>query len=161
MAMEKNVQQSIRRKIKASTEILEQGENRKIKNEFLEKFTYCEVIAKELMRIYYRGKKNKRVQTEGLKLNLSVIKSAVKYTGMYQSEIVLNTIFSTEKRRNQKSCRELRNGISHALNAKDILELVERKAVLFGAMDAFLEMFTPAKVMEISQHRINKRKKPA
>lgn len=103
--------------------------------DFFNCYLICEVIARRLVRYYYQ--KDKKV------LSLSNIKTAFKtYFPSEIDKIEIDKIFKGNKgKKNQKSCRQLRNGYLHSLSSSDKLEIETRYEVLEEYMKKWINLF--------------------
>ena len=65
--------------------------------------------------------------------------TALKKSGYDPDEDMLKKVFKADEKRGEKSARDLRNGIVHDLNVKDLMEVMDRKNELFKLLDDYYE----------------------
>ena len=69
----------------------------------------------------------------------TTISAALRTTGYEPDEIVLKRLFKANEKRGCRSARDLRNGIVHDLNVRDLEELMNRRDELFDLLDDYYE----------------------
>ena len=131
--IQRNAERTLR---KVETKLQEPGVKKK-KDEFLEKYMICETVCKQILIAYKKGT-GKEFNPDDIKLHMQEITAAMKYSAYPFSSDTLKAIFGSEKKRNSKSCKKLRNGIVHSMDVNDITEVSERYQELTLAMDTFL-----------------------
>lgn len=144
--MPKSPLQLARDKIHNINDYLAQDSHRVIKDRFLEKFMFCEIGYKELLKHYYKAIK-KKYKEDDLKLNMHWVPKVIKHFNLSIDTQTLKQIFSTTddyQKRNSKSARVLRNGIVHDMNIQDTKEVVNRQEHLFQVLDLFLSKIDEA-----------------
>lgn len=123
--------------INEAEEFLKKGNNRKVISIFLEKYSKCEVVCRYCIRNFSSVVGD---DEEVIDMDLKTIKSALSEMGYkFEDEKLLTKIWGKNSKRNQSSCRFLRNKISHELMKRALNEVVERKDELFSYMDEFIE----------------------
>ena len=105
---------------------------------FLDKYILCEETCKTVLMDYFLKENKKTVKADDIKLNLSQIVPAFKLAKIPVDKEVLEKIFGAETIRGSKSAKKLRNGIVHAMNKNDILEVQSREQELFEYMDEYI-----------------------
>lgn len=135
---QRKTQKRVKRKIGKIEKLLSNGATRNTKNEFLEKFMICETACKAIISDYNKGKA-KKIADRDIKLDMRVIEAAIKYAGYSIKKETLGAIFGSSDKRNEKSCKKLRDGIVHSMSAEDIQEVVKRHTRLFSEMQIFLD----------------------
>lgn len=138
-----HVKRTTYKKFEKAQSVLNNVQYVQTKDEFLSKFTLCEIACKSVIE-YYKKAQNKEVDPKDTKLTMTCIPAAFS---MFHYEVdghILTDIFGSSKKRGQKSAKKLRDGIIHALSEEDIKEVIARKEYLFSAMDAFLAIIESA-----------------
>lgn len=136
LSEEQNIRIKARQKVVSRREFLNQLNNRAIKDQFIEKFVFCEIAIKTVIRDYYKIQRSEK-ETENIKMGLPTIKAALKHAQYDVRNENLEKIFKAKKRRGERSARDLRNGIVHDLTEPDLQELIKRKNELFRLLDDF------------------------
>lgn len=125
---------------------LETQQNREflaIRNQFIDKFTLCDLTCKVILEGYKKQQKQNN-QDFRLVLDMRTIPYAFAWAGYEVDRNVLSRIFGGSKsfkKQGTKSAKKLRDGIVHAMNVDDIQELVERQNELFSVMNTYLSLF--------------------
>lgn len=156
---QRKIQQRVKRKIGKIEELLSNGATRSTKNEFLEKFMICETACKAIISDYNQGKKKKTADRD-IKLQIQIIEAAIKYAGYSIKKETLTAIFGSTEKRNEKSCKKLRDGIVHSMSAEDIQEVVNRHTLLLSEMQIFLDCIHNAPTAQTTKIPKTKTKKP-
>lgn len=118
------------------------GENRSIKNGFLEKYSKCEVLVRPILREYLKSI-GEYTSDEDLGMDLQSIKDALSDGSyIFDDSKLLTRIWGKGKDKGSSSCRFLRNKITHELMERALHEVVERTDCLNADMDAFIEVLT-------------------
>lgn len=149
----KEIQKYTMKKLQEIDAFLAQKEVRQIKNDFLEKYMISETACKVIILQYQKatGKKSKKAGLKGIELQMKTIKAAIKFAGYPISDSMLDIIFGASEKRNQKSCKKLRNAIVHMMSVKDIQEVVDRHETLNAEMQQFLEIiYSPSTTQSIA-----------
>lgn len=143
----KKLRNDVIKRLKKIESCLSDESKRLAKDQFLEKFMVCETLCKRIQEAYYTST-GKPKEMRDIKLNLTDIKAAMKYAGyVIPDKAMLSDIFSCEKKRGNKSAKELRNGIVHSLQVEDINEVFDRRLFLTTRMDEYLQLIrTPVNV---------------
>ena len=109
--------------------------------DFFDLFFVCEVTARKLIK-YYQTANNKPVMTKYESYTTPTLRSAIKYYSLSINDSILKNIFlSGEGKRNQKSCRQLRNAYIHSLLNEDKQEIINRFPQLKNDMDTWISLF--------------------
>ena len=109
--------------------------------DFFDLFFVCEVTARKLIE-YYHAENNLTAKTETEKYNMTSLKAAVKHFSLSINEPTLQNIFRAGVgKRNQKSCRQLRNAYIHSLLDDDKAEIENRFNQLKTDMDTWINLF--------------------
>lgn len=102
---------------------------------FLNKFSQCEVYARYYLEMFYENEK-----PEDIVLIRDDILSAFNEEGIYfQNEKLLTCIFGQSNKANDRSCKILRNKITHKLNKTHLLEVIHKYDELISKMDEFIQ----------------------
>ncbi len=117
---------------------LDKEDHRSIKDQFLEKFILCEIPTKLVMKYYY-SQKGEAKEVDSIEMAYPTIIAALKKSGYDPDEDMLKKVFKADEKRGEKSARDLRNGIVHDLNVKDLMEVMDRKNELFKLLDDYYE----------------------
>lgn len=117
---------------------MDKEEHRFTKDTFLEKFIFCEIPTKAALDFYY-AQKGEQKDVKSITMSYSIIKAALKKSGYNPDEDILEKVFKANNKKGEKSARDLRNGIVHDLNVKDLMEVMSRKDELFKLLDDYYE----------------------
>ena len=118
------------------------GENRSIKNDFLEKYSKCEILVRPILREYLKGI-GEYTSDEDIGMDLQDIKDALSDGSyIFVDSKILTRIWGKGKEKGSSSCRFLRNKITHELMERALHEVVERADSLNADMDTFIEVLT-------------------
>ena len=112
-----------------------------VKDEFLAKFTLCEIACKSVID-YYKKTQNESADIKEIKLDMRSIPFAFAKFHYDIDKHILSDIFGASKKRGQKSAKKLRDCIIHALSEEDIREVIDRKDYLYSNMDAFIAVIS-------------------
>ena len=113
--------------------------HRQLKDAFLEKYSKCEVLCREILRKYL-NEKDKNASEKIINMDLRIIKPALSNLGyIFDDRKLLTRIWGQEKKKGASSCRFLRNKITHELMERALHEVVERNAELNAYMDVFID----------------------
>ena len=108
---------------------------------FIDTFTLCDVTCKAYIEEYKKVKHGSDDNNIKLVLDMRVIPSAFERFDVNIARHFLTPVFGAGKTRNHKSCKKLRDGIVHAMNEGDLLEMHQRYTELMGYMNQFLSFF--------------------
>ena len=126
--------------ISRAEDFLSIGDNRQIKDAFLEKYTKCEVLCRPKLRDYLKSIGEYETDEE-FGMDLRNIKNALSDASyIFSDERLLTRIWGKEDRVNFSSCRFLRNKITHELMERALKEVVDRRHELNADMDTFIEV---------------------
>ena len=117
---------------------LDKEDHRSIKDAFLEKFILCEIPTKAALQFYY-AQTGEPKDVETVEMAYTTIRAALKKSGYEPDDEILKKVFKANEKRGERSARDLRNGIVHDLNVKDIMEVIARKDELFKLLDDYYE----------------------
>ena len=135
-------EQKLRDKVKSNIDtrktFLEQNEHRSVLNAFTEKFILCEIATKIILSEYFKNNGEEKDYRD-LKLHTTTIKNALLAASYDINDEILKGMFRSKQPRNQRSARDLRNGILHDYNIQDIKEVIERKDEISELMDKYLQ----------------------
>jgi superfamily II DNA or RNA helicase len=134
-----NVKVTTFKRMKKALTVSSNLEYAKAKEEFLSKFTLCEISCKSVIE-HYKKIQNYNVDSKSIKLDMRTIPNAFDKFQYNIERHILTIIFSSENNRGKKSAKKLRDGIIHALSEDDIKEVIDRKEYSFKNMDLFLEL---------------------
>ena len=109
------------------------------KNEFLSKFALCEIACKSVVECYKKAQ-GENAKINEIKLDMRSIPAAFAKFNYEIDRHILTDIFGASKKRGQKSAKKLRDCIIHALSEDDIIEVINRRLVLFSTMNSFLDI---------------------
>lgn len=119
---------------------LELGDNRQKKDSFLEKYTKCEVLCRQVVRGYLKDIGEYSSDDE-IGMGLKNIRDALSYTSyVFKDNRLLTRIWGKASSKGTSSCRFLRNKITHELMERALHEVVERYDELNADMDNFIEV---------------------
>lgn len=122
------------------------GEKNCIISSFILNFIRLEAIARKILH-FYRCRKSAKTELTGA-IDISQIHKSIEYFEINFDVFNLQLILDSKLRtRNSKSCRNLRNGIFHRLQSKDIKEVNNRYNELTELFCSFFEAVR-AKVYE-------------
>lgn len=115
------------------------GKNKKL-IDFLSLYIDCEATAKKYVYYYKHDKKQKKSDAfDSLKYN--EVEKAAWYFGLKPTEDLIVKIFeSSTGKRNQKTPRQLRNGIFHSKSSEDIEEVESRFDELKEIMQRWIDI---------------------
>ena len=136
--MKKNTKARIYNRISNAKNILREGRNREMIDSFLEKYFQCELVCVEMIKDYRTDKKD---DDKDIKIIVQTIKSAMNHIGIHVDDLLLNNLFSSNKKSGQRSAKKLRDGIVHELSKEAIREVINRYYELNTYMDEFLLLF--------------------
>lgn len=120
-------------------EILETNTNRDKINSFLSKFSECEVYVRYYLKKYYQDC-GEQIKDEDIKLIREDIKDALNDYGIYfEDDKLLTEIFGQKSKKGERSCKQLRNKITHLLKKSEINEVINNYEMLINKMDEFIE----------------------
>ena len=126
--------------IRKADEYLKEGDNRSIKDEFLEKYSKCEVLCRPILREYLMNI-GEDVNDEDIGMERELIKNALSEMGyVVDDKKLLTRIWGSSCRKDSSSCRFLRNKITHELMERALHEVVDRQEELNSDMDKFIEI---------------------
>lgn len=142
MAMPKlteSEQKGLRAKAKRELERLEKltDEETWLINDFLTRFLQCEVVYKVVLRSY-QAKKPSKSKTHST-INLREARTVLKFAGCAIDDSLLSSLFGSTDGKNNKSCKSLRNNLTHARTQTYIDYLVNHETELTTSMDTFLD----------------------
>ena len=109
------------------------------KDEFLSKFSLCEIACKSVIECYKKAQ-GENAKINEIKLDMRSIPAAFAKFNYDIDRHILTDIFGASKKRGQKSAKKLRDCIIHALSEDDIIEVINRRLVLFSTMNSFLDI---------------------
>lgn len=146
---EKRGKKSREKAIRALFKVEKALQNRSLKlakDDFLERFTKCELLYKSLL-LDYKMEKNQDIAEEKMVINMTVVPAVMKNAGLSMSkETLLEPLFSSKdsyKKRGTKSAKLLRNGIVHKLSIEDMEEVLLRVEYFAQLMNTFTETIRP------------------
>ena len=105
---------------------------------FLEKYFQCELACVEMIKDYRTDKKD---DDKEIKIIVQTIKSSMNHIGINANDLLLNNLFSSNRKSGQRSAKKLRDGIVHELSREAIREVINRYHELNTYMDEFLLLF--------------------
>lgn len=118
-------------------EILNTDNNRNKIYSFLNKFSQCEVYVRYYLEMYY----GENVDPNDIKLIREDIKSALLENGIcIEDERIITFIFGDTDNTDSRTCKRLRNKITHKLNKAHIKEVIRRYDELISKMDEFIQL---------------------
>ena len=121
-------------------EYLSIDNNRTLKNDFLEKYSKCEVLVRPVLRDYLKSIGD-YTSDEDIGMELQIIKEALlDGSYIFNDPKILTRIWGKSKVKGSSSCRFLRNKITHELMERALHEVVERSESLNADMDIFIEV---------------------
>ena len=102
-----------------------------------ESFLLCyisfESICRKIWNFHRSAKANKPINETHASLPLPAIKKAFKEYKIKVSDTVFDNLLNSNKnKRNEKSARELRNGLIHQWKDQDRIEVIKREKELIG-----------------------------
>ena len=118
---------------------LDKEDHRAIKDVFLEKFILCEIPTKAALSFYY-AQNGESKDVDSIEMAYTTIRAALKKSGYEPDDNMLKKVFKANEKRGERSVRDLRNGIVHDLNVRDMMEVMERKNELFKLLDDYYEI---------------------
>ena len=128
--------------IRKADSYLSTDDHRIIKDQFLEKYSKCEVLCRPLLKEYLINI-DEYTSDEEIGMELQLIKDALSDASyIFEDPKLLTRIWGKEKGKGISSCRFLRNKITHELMERALHEVVERKDELNADMDKFIEVLT-------------------
>jgi len=136
---EAHVKRTTYKKYEKAMTVLNDSQYVQAKNEFLAKFTLCEIACKSVIE-YYKKTQDESIDVKEIKLDMRSIPAAFAKFNYNIDKHILTAIFGASKKRGQKSAKKLRDCIVHALSEEDILEVINRKTHLYSVMDSFLNI---------------------
>ena len=156
----KHIDQSVIQRIARDLEnyniTIQTSEIRKAKDKFMDLYQKCDFAYKQMLvnyKIVVEGlesvpkckpkKGEKRFDPE----NLKIVDTQVEKVFIYANFLLDKKLFCNEedyKIEGNKSCRVLRNEITHSSSRKAIQEVFERKEVLYKVMEDYLQNFKRA-----------------
>ena len=136
---QKKIRNQAGRSLKKAEAVLEAETNRRMKNEFLERFMLCELACKKIIT-GYNEHKHRAVVERDIKLQLPTIQAALKYAGYPRYQGRVEQVFGSGDKRGSKTCKKLRDGIVHSMSAGDIREVASRYRELMEDMGSFLAL---------------------
>lgn len=138
----KTVTAEAKKRYKSAKQLEENKTFTEERKNFIDKFTLCDVTCKTYVENYKKVKKNKDDGSEiSFNLDMRTIPAALQCFGLDIPKHKLTPIFGAGKQRGQKTCKKLRDGIVHAMNEGDIIEMHERYNELMNYMNIFLRYF--------------------
>ena len=162
--IQSNVIYKIGQELREYTISMQDSEKRKAKDKFMDLYQKAEYAYKQLLIDYkinvdglipdknYNDKKGDKRRFNPDRLNIvdTQVKKVMKY-----AEIALdNRLFCNSeeyKKEGQKSCRILRNEITHKSSKKATDEVFLRKAELYNVLESFLNIFTKSILYELTK----------
>ena len=133
------------RKLQAAIKMEQNVDFLTIRNQFIDKFTLCDLTCKVVLEQYQKMRKRNGEEIK-LVLDMRTIPHAFAWAEIDVDRHILSSIFGGSKgfkKKGSKSAKKLRDGILHAMNADDLQELLERQNTLMAAMDTYLALFLP------------------
>ena len=148
-----SVMHQIAKSLEAYNQIMDQDEMRKAKDKFMDLYQKCEFAFKELLTDYkvkveglecvpgYKHKKGeKKFNPERQNIYYSQVTKVLPYAGIpIDPRLFCND--ETYKVDGNKSCRVLRNNITHKSSKKAVKEVFDRQTELYTVMYTFLKHF--------------------
>ncbi|HBC3969270.1 TPA: hypothetical protein KD873_004310 [Vibrio parahaemolyticus] len=108
---------------------------------FLLGYIAFESVSRMVWNYYRSVKANKKINETHAPLPLPTIKSAFKAYNIKVSDVVLDTILNSEKKkRGEKSARNLRNGLVHQWKYEDRKEVLDREHELIAKLSEVIEV---------------------
>lgn len=150
--IDKTVINEIGRKLKSYDSMISDDEIRKAKDKFMDLYQKCEFAYKQLLidyKINHEGERpdkrlKKRVKGKFNPNNLKIYNEQYPKVFKYAVIVISDRLFSTEEQykiEGNKSCRVLRNEITHSSSRRAIKEVYDNKKYLFEMMRSFLGNF--------------------
>lgn len=119
---------------------LNENSNRQIKNDFLEKYSICEVYCRQYLKKYL-VEIGEYYDDEDMGMELQTIKDALSDAGVvFEDKKLLTRLWGKSQKKGERSCRFLRNKITHELMLSAINEIVERNEDINRDMDEFIRV---------------------
>ncbi|MBO5609492.1 MAG: hypothetical protein J5929_03810 [Eubacterium sp.] len=103
-------------------------------NLFKNYFNVCESVYKVVLK-RLTDKKDK-----DLKLDMREIPAAMKYAGYIVDINLLKRLFGSKKLNGKNTAKLLRNSVTHGINERAVIEILERWNELFDDMNDFLNL---------------------
>jgi len=101
-------------------------------SKFLYKYICCEITCKQIISAV------DDLQTKNIKMHLTTIKKCMKIYGVVIDEKILSSLFSASSKKNERSCKVLRDSLVHGLPRSVIEEISARYLKLNEQMDMYL-----------------------
>lgn len=119
---------------------LNENSNRQIKNDFLEKYSICEVYCRQYLKKYL-AEIGEYCDDEDMGMELQTIKEALSDAGIvFEDKKLLTRLWGKSQKKGERSCRFLRNKITHELMFSAINEVVERNEDINRDMNEFIRI---------------------
>lgn len=119
---------------------LNENSNRQIKNDFLEKYSICEVYCRQYLKKYL-VEIGEYYDDEDMGMELQTIKDALSDAGIvFEDKKLLTRLWGKSQKKGERACRFLRNKITHELMLSAINEIVERNEDINRDMDEFIRV---------------------
>ncbi len=112
--------------------------HRAIKDTFLETYSKCEILCRDIVRDYLINI-GEYTSDEDIGMDLKQINNAMSEAGYsFTDKKVLTRIWGKSDKKGSSSCRFLRNKITHELMERALHEVVERETELMNDMNSFM-----------------------
>lgn len=135
---EEKLRNKIIQNVNSRRNFLNRDGYRDAKDSFIEKFILTEIAVKSILADYYK-KKGENKEVESIEMGITTIKAALKMAGYAIDDDIVDKMYKAKQKRGVRSARDLRNGIVHDLNVKDIQEVFDRKTELDDLLNTFLD----------------------
>ena len=138
LSPEEKLRNKVMQNISSRQNYLNRTGYREAKDQFVEQFILCEIGIKTILSFYYKNRGEEKA-IENLEMPITTIKAALKDAKITIDDDTINKMFKAKQKRGARSARDLRNGIVHDLNVRDIQEVIDRKKELLSIMEIFIK----------------------
>lgn len=147
-----SVIQNIGNQLKTYNSMMEKDEMRKAKDKFMDMYQKCEYAYKQLLidyKVNHKGEEPDATLKKAVKgkfnpnnlvINNDQYPKVLEYAGVFADDRLFCTKKEFEKL-GKRSCRLLRNAITHSSSKKAVQEVFDNKEHLFYIMNSFLISF--------------------
>ena len=114
---------------------LDSAGTRNVKDEFLEKYCFCEIATKRILSEYHKAQGRRMSKV----IRIDSVRASLRFFHVAVDNQTIDKMFKSEQKRGSRSARDLRDSIVHNLSIPDMKEVVDRKQELFLLMDGYLK----------------------
>lgn len=148
--------EAIRDELSQYTCTMKDAEKRKAKDKFMDLYQKVEFVYKKLLIEYrtvvegeeavpgykaQKGMREKKFDPNNLKIYVTTAQKVFSFAGLkWDDRIFVND--DAHKKEQNKSCRVLRNEITHSNSRKAVDEVYRRREELYSVMNQFLYIFS-------------------